>query len=504
MPRRRAADKEERWTLVHKNKMIESTKWVPPQHDRWCSCNIDVNGVACAVGCELKQQRRKCKGCLNGSACVNNVIQLGQASFQLCETIDCGERGKGLAFLCNVESNTLALEYTGELISEATARRRLELNVGRPTYSCQIVKGWVIDGRRMGSMARWINSSHDPNCVLETWWVGNTPHVMVRTLRRIGAGEEITVEYAFDFDDREACLCWSARCSGWIGGRRKQDRAPFNPSTLEEPTPRLLPSFSRSILTVLSKYELFGDKVPGDGNCLYHSAAILFPSRSHREWREAIADDMETVTGEDERKQYLDRANNDVREGLAPYETFDQMIRGVRNSAWGNGDCIRHLSLIVNRGIIVFTQASNVVYYEWNTRQEVNCHVFLFNSRCPTTGKLVHFDPCRSRGELSQAALNLMADLKDKHTQARMGGEVLISSDSEEEVQRVDTPSIGARDSHPGILRSAIQHEQLTTYLHSQGMAASRVAGDNHCFYSSASNTPAHDYSGLSVQEIRL
>eukprot|EP00961_Rhodomonas_salina_P196641 2653854-Rhodomonas_salina.1 len=159
------------------------------------------------------------------------------------------------------------------------------------------------------------------------------------------------------------------------------------------------------------------------------------------------------------------------------------------------------LQAVLSRHI---TQASGGVYYEWNARQEVNGHVFLFNSRCPTTGKLVHFDPCRPRGELSQSALDLIADLKDKHTRARLGGEVLISSDSEEEVQRDDTLNTCARDSHLGILLSAIQHGQLTTYLHSRGMAASRVAGDNHCFYSSASNTPAHDYSELSVQEIRL
>eukprot|EP00961_Rhodomonas_salina_P102392 1377229-Rhodomonas_salina.1 len=60
------------------------------------------------------------------------------------------------------------MEYTGEIISESTARRRLELNEGKPTYACEIVKGWVLDCRRMGSHARFINSSHDPNSVLET------------------------------------------------------------------------------------------------------------------------------------------------------------------------------------------------------------------------------------------------------------------------------------------------------------------------------------------------
>eukprot|EP00961_Rhodomonas_salina_P223716 3025085-Rhodomonas_salina.1 len=66
-----------------------------------------------------------------------------------------------------------------------------------------ITAGWVIDGRNFGSEAHFINSSHEPNCVLETWWVGNTLHVVVRTLRALSAGEEILVYYNFSTDDKQ-------------------------------------------------------------------------------------------------------------------------------------------------------------------------------------------------------------------------------------------------------------------------------------------------------------
>eukprot|EP00961_Rhodomonas_salina_P080083 1076440-Rhodomonas_salina.1 len=109
-----------------------------------------------------------------------------------------------------------------------------------------ITAGWVIDGRNFGSEASFINSSHKPNCVLETWWVGNTQHVAVRTLRALSAGEEILVYYNFSTDDKQKCLCRLSSCSGWIRVRSKTLRAPEDPSRFEEPESRseLQPTFS--------------------------------------------------------------------------------------------------------------------------------------------------------------------------------------------------------------------------------------------------------------------
>eukprot|EP00961_Rhodomonas_salina_P050424 677194-Rhodomonas_salina.1 len=82
-----------------------------------------------------------------------------------------------------------------------------------PTYCCQITAGWVIDSRHVGSEARFINSSHEPNVVLETWYVRNTPHIVVRTLRDMAAVEELLTEYCFDPEDQEACYCGSDHCT---------------------------------------------------------------------------------------------------------------------------------------------------------------------------------------------------------------------------------------------------------------------------------------------------
>eukprot|EP00961_Rhodomonas_salina_P220531 2981749-Rhodomonas_salina.1 len=58
-------------------------------------------------------------------------------------------------------------------------------------------------------------------------------------------------------------------------------------------------------------------------------------------------------------------------------------------------------------------------------------------------------------------------------------------------------------DLEPRATRTRNEHEQLTTFLHTRGLAGVRVPADNHCFYSSISQIPAHSLSGLSVSEIR-
>eukprot|EP00961_Rhodomonas_salina_P225354 3046837-Rhodomonas_salina.2 len=271
-------------------------------------------------------------------------------------------------FIQNVPENTIALEYCCEIISEGTARRRLELNNEQHTYACMIVLGWAIDGRKYGSEALFINSSHEPNCVLETWWVGNTPHVVVRTLRAMTVGEEILVYYNFSASDKEKCMCGASSCTGWIGTRSRNSKAPDDPSRYDEPETNtsLQLNFSRTARQTMREFGLVASKVPGDGHCLFHSISDLEPSWSSAEWRAAIVDDIEKYCDSIElRRVYLDRANNDIRAGRVRFKSFSEMISALRGSEWGDVDCIRHAARLLHKGIIVFTQGSTQNYYRW-------------------------------------------------------------------------------------------------------------------------------------------
>ncbi len=139
----------------------------------------------------------------------------------------------------DVGENVIILEYCGEAISRDEGQRRRRQYRRKPTYLCALAGEVVLDGRAFASEARFINSSHRPNCVLETWWVGSTPHVVVRTLRALATGEEILVDYGYASasGDRERCLCGEKNCTGWIGERRKGDRAVQDPAVFNEPPP---------------------------------------------------------------------------------------------------------------------------------------------------------------------------------------------------------------------------------------------------------------------------
>jgi hypothetical protein len=221
------------FTQITSNVGVKGIMIKPPQAEKNCECRGGDPG-RCLVGCTLRQQRAECVSCQN-VMCENNVIQ--KRRFRDVKRTDCGDRGDGLRIVEEVGEDVIILEYCGEVISrEEAARRRREFR-REHTYLCGFAGGWVLDGRSVGSEARYINSSHRPNCVLETWWVGTTPHMVVRTLRRLAAGEEILVDYGYSHvtGERERCLCGEKNCSGWIGKRKPGDKPPEDPSIYNEP-----------------------------------------------------------------------------------------------------------------------------------------------------------------------------------------------------------------------------------------------------------------------------
>jgi uncharacterized protein len=68
---------------------------------------------------------------------------------------------------------------------------------------------------------KYLNHSCEPNCELILWRVpwntGEvTLEVWLHTLRRIGAGEELTIDYAWPASAAIPCQCNAANCRQWI------------------------------------------------------------------------------------------------------------------------------------------------------------------------------------------------------------------------------------------------------------------------------------------------
>jgi len=129
--------------------------------------------------------------------------------------------GQGVYARCIIPSDTRVVEYTGERISKAEARRREEQRLERQrrggddcVYIFDLNKKYDLDGRTSRNIARLINHSCTPNCRAETI----RGRVWIIARREIAAGEEITFDYGFPYAEwrLHPCRCGAPRCVGFI------------------------------------------------------------------------------------------------------------------------------------------------------------------------------------------------------------------------------------------------------------------------------------------------
>ncbi len=102
------------------------------------------------------------------------------------------------------------IEYTGELISNREANRRVDRAVG---HFFALNNHRVLDGLVGGSGAEYVNHSCNPN--LYSRLVKD--HVLYFSQRGIMIGEELSVDYRYSLDEIEvACHCDSRNCRRMI------------------------------------------------------------------------------------------------------------------------------------------------------------------------------------------------------------------------------------------------------------------------------------------------
>jgi uncharacterized protein len=145
---------------------------------------------------------------------------LSAASGRRIQVRRSGVHGKGVFALQALPAGEDVIEYTGEIISWAEALRRHPHDPKDPnhTFYFHIDDGRVIDAKVGGNASRWINHACDPNCESDE----TDGKVVIKTLRRLKAGEELFYDYRLTIDERYtpalkkqyACRCGSPRCRG--------------------------------------------------------------------------------------------------------------------------------------------------------------------------------------------------------------------------------------------------------------------------------------------------
>ena len=113
--------------------------------------------------------------------------------------------GLGLFAVMPIRRGTWLLEYTGEMISDAEAQQRENRGA---RYLFEINTRWTIDGYPRANVARYANHSCKPNMEVEIV----KGRIMMRTIRSIEPGDELTYNYGRSYLDNYIPVCKCGHC----------------------------------------------------------------------------------------------------------------------------------------------------------------------------------------------------------------------------------------------------------------------------------------------------
>ena len=212
---------------VYKNESKDNHKYsldrpTPLEMDQ-CNCHsvkdsqkcLDTNCInyalyyECSDNCELQRN------------CSNERLK----KFKWKELIVCDSKtDKGLMVLTRdfIKENDLVCEYTGVVINS-----KLLDNEDLNTMSYCIGNADImVDAEHIGSVARYINHSCDPNCVVVPWIVDGYHRLGIFSKRNINPREELTFDYKWESKrggNKIKCLCGSNICRTTVHSYNKYD-----------------------------------------------------------------------------------------------------------------------------------------------------------------------------------------------------------------------------------------------------------------------------------------
>ncbi len=130
---------------------------------------------------------------------------------------DSGLHGKGLFAARDLPAGTSIVEYRGEKVPRAEGDRRAEKQWERGRiFIFRLNQRFDIDGSKPWNVARRANHSCDPNAESQN---DRGRRIWLVASKDIAAGDEITYDYHFDFQDPPPpCRCGSNRCIGYMVG----------------------------------------------------------------------------------------------------------------------------------------------------------------------------------------------------------------------------------------------------------------------------------------------
>lgn len=191
---------------------------------------FDVDKRICATSHQMIVECNDACSC--DSSCVNRP-KTPKFGFSVFKT---SNRGWALKTLDNIPAGSFVIEYIGELIDQAEAKKRSRVyNKTGVTYlfdldyNIEAEADFSIDATHKGNLSRFINHSCEAN--LQTWPATscndnpNMHRLYYFALRSIRSGEELTIDYSGGVHlnprgtppkDAITCKCGTVACKGYI------------------------------------------------------------------------------------------------------------------------------------------------------------------------------------------------------------------------------------------------------------------------------------------------
>ncbi|KAG6547384.1 hypothetical protein Mapa_010832 [Marchantia paleacea] len=205
-----------------------------------CECVIEDDNPESACGDQCLNMMT-CTECTPGY-CPSDELCRNQR-FQRCQyaqtkLVQTDNRGWGLAACQDLKAGDFVMEYCGEVVPVKEALQRAKVYETSGTTNWFILNlngGEYIDVTHVGSLARFINHSCDPNCETTKWTVLGEERIGIFAIQDISAGTELTFDYKYTWfgGARMRCACGANSCSGSFGGKSKafqvfmRDGVPF-------------------------------------------------------------------------------------------------------------------------------------------------------------------------------------------------------------------------------------------------------------------------------------
>lgn len=123
-------------------------------------------------------------------------------------------KGRGVVAKEPIYKGDFVLEYVGQ----AVMGRYVEADKDR-SFMMHLEQDIYIDAHNPGGIARYINHSCEPNCIVQKRSVEGVPRLCIYAKRNIDYHDELTFDYGWDPPKNTlgtACECRSRNCRGTI------------------------------------------------------------------------------------------------------------------------------------------------------------------------------------------------------------------------------------------------------------------------------------------------